>query len=106
MMAGPLMTSLDMHGFSLSVLELDVVPECEAALMHPVEGTAWTGMKRVVHHAPLPLPQPPMLPASAGIVKGDNNYNNTDVHRAIRRVCARLLQMEAELNALVSIPKC
>jgi ATP-dependent dihydroxyacetone kinase len=50
----PMMTSLDMHGFSVSMIEAD---EAElAALAAPVPMAAWPGMSRVVAVPVMPLP--------------------------------------------------
>jgi dihydroxyacetone kinase len=50
----PLMTSLDMHGFSVSLLP---VTEAEAqALAAPVAMPDWPGLKALTQIAPLPLP--------------------------------------------------
>ena len=50
----PMMTSLDMHGFSVSMIEAD---EAElAALAAPVPMAAWPGMNRVVAVPVVPLP--------------------------------------------------
>jgi len=50
----PMMTSLDMHGFSVSMIEAD---EAElTALAEPVPMAAWPGMNRVVAVPVMPLP--------------------------------------------------
>lgn len=49
----PLMTALDMHGVSLSVLPLD--DELEAALTEPVPVPAWPGAVRIVAPARCPI---------------------------------------------------
>ncbi|MGU3662706.1 dihydroxyacetone kinase subunit DhaK [Methylobacterium sp. A49B] len=51
----PLMTALDMHGASLSVLPLD--DELEAALAEPVPVPAWPGAVRIVPPALRPVPE-------------------------------------------------
>ncbi len=87
----PLMTSLDMHGFSVSVLP--VTPEQEQALAAPASPAAWPGMQRfgAVGLRPLPdgltpiRPEPSAHPQRAAL---------------IARCCAALIAAEADLNAL------
>lgn len=50
----PMMTSLDMHGFSVSMIEADAAEL--AALAEPVPMAAWPGMNRVVAVPVMPLP--------------------------------------------------
>ncbi|WP_372422097.1 dihydroxyacetone kinase subunit DhaK [Salinarimonas chemoclinalis] len=87
----PLMTSLDMHGFSLSLLPAD---EARAkALAAPVAPQAWPGLERLGEVGVLPLPDgltpiQPMASAHPG-------------NRAlIARCCEILVAAEADLNAL------
>ncbi|MFN4130914.1 MAG: DAK2 domain-containing protein, partial [Paracoccaceae bacterium] len=86
-----LMTSLDMHGFSVSVLP--VTPDQEQALAIPVAPAVWPGMRRLgdVGLRPLPdglspiRPEPSAHPQRAAL---------------IARCCAALIAAEADLNAL------
>src|SRR5207245_11016256 len=50
----PLMTSLDMNGFSLSLIELNDARR--QALLSPVEATAWLPGRRLEPQTILPLP--------------------------------------------------
>ncbi len=87
----PLMTSLDMHGFSLSLLP--VGPDDVAALAAPVAPHAWPGLAELGSVAVRPLPDGltpirPMPSAHAG-------------NRAlIEACCGALIAAEADLNAL------
>ncbi|MFN4155184.1 MAG: dihydroxyacetone kinase subunit DhaK [Paracoccaceae bacterium] len=86
-----LMTSLDMHGFSVSLLPM--TPDQERALAAPVAPPAWPGMHRFgpVGLRPLPdgltpiRPEPSAHPARATL---------------IARCCTALIAAEADLNAL------
>ncbi|MDO9637990.1 MAG: dihydroxyacetone kinase subunit DhaK [Pseudotabrizicola sp.] len=86
-----LMTSLDMHGFSLSLLP--VTPEQEQALAAPVGPAAWPGLHRLGKPGLRPLPDglTPIKPEPSG-------------HPAraalIARCCQALIAAEADLNAL------
>ncbi|RGP35347.1 dihydroxyacetone kinase subunit DhaK [Pseudotabrizicola alkalilacus] len=87
----PLMTSLDMHGFSVSLLP--VTAEQEQALAAPVAPAAWPGLHRLgpVGLHPLPdgltpiQPEPSAHPQRAAL---------------IAQCCAALIAAEADLNAL------
>ena len=87
----PLMTSLDMHGFSVSLLP--VTPQQEQALAAPVSPAAWPGLHRLgpVGLRPLPdgltpiQPEPSAHPQRAAL---------------IARCCTALIGAEADLNAL------
>jgi ATP-dependent dihydroxyacetone kinase len=87
----PMMTSLDMRGFSVSLLPVDAA-EVEA-LAAPVEPWAWPGMVTPLSAEVLPLPDglapiKPMASEHAG-------------HRAlIVRCCDILIAAEERLNAL------
>ncbi|GAB4283019.1 MAG: dihydroxyacetone kinase subunit DhaK [Roseovarius sp.] len=87
----PLMTSLDMHGFSISVLRVE--EDDIARLAAPVAPRAWPGMNPVggVEIHPLPdglTPIPPMP-------------SRHDGHRALIESCCRaLIAAESDLNAL------
>ena len=86
-----MMTSLDMRGFSLSVLELD--EGIEAALDAPAAPSVWPGMRAFGPPAVLPLPDgltpvAPLASAHAG-------------HAALLvRCCELMIAAEADLNAL------
>ncbi len=87
----PLMTAMDMRGFSISVLELD--PLRVEALMSDVDCPAWPtgrspGTTSVV---PMPLSLKP-APAQAS--------SDLRVRAMIAAVCDRLVDEERELNAL------
>ncbi|MCJ2073737.1 dihydroxyacetone kinase subunit DhaK [Methylobacterium sp. J-030] len=87
----PLMTALDMHGASLSVLPLD--DELEAALTEPVPLPAWPGAIRIA---------PPMLhPLPKGLA-GETFTPSRDPVTAARiaAVAQALIAAEAKLNAL------
>ncbi|MEM8958295.1 MAG: dihydroxyacetone kinase subunit DhaK [Pseudomonadota bacterium] len=87
----PLMTSLDMQGFSVSLLPVSKADE--AALLAPVAPWAWPGCLPVSSAEVLPLPDgltpiPPMPsrdPATADFLKS---------------CCAILIAADADLNAL------
>ena len=87
----PMMTSLDMHGFSVSMME----PTAEelAALQAPVALAAWPGVNAVVEVPVAPLPDglTPIEPIAS-----------TDDHtrRIIERVSDLLIAAEADLNSL------
>lgn len=86
-----MMTALDMHGFSISVLP--VTAQNKAPLLAPVGVSAWPGMKDVVSVPVMPLPDglSPIQPIAS---------QNADVRRLIEEVCDLLTSCEAELNAL------
>ena len=88
---GALMTSLDMRGFSVSLLPLDDARR--AALAAPVAPAAWPGCNPVgaVDVRPLPDGLVPIRPMPSA----------HDGHRAFLATCCALLTgLEAELNAL------
>ncbi len=87
----PLMTSLDMHGFSLSVLP--VGPDETAALVAPVAPRAWPGLDRLDAVAVLPLPDglTPVQPIPSA---------HPPTRALIQACCAILMAAEADLNAL------
>ena len=87
----PMMTSLDMHGFSVSVLPVDA--DQVAALMAPVAPHAWPGMVALgeVMLRPLPDGLTPIQPLPSG----------HPARRALIETCCRaLIAAEADLNAL------
>ncbi len=87
----PLMTALDMHGASLSVLPLD--DELEAALAAPVAVPAWPGAVRVA---------PPVLrPIPEGLAGETFTPSHDPVTAArIAAVARALIAAEDRLNAL------
>ena len=92
-MVGPagLMTSLDMHGFSLSLLPAGKADE--ELLQAPVAPRAWPGCLPVGEIAVEPLPDglTPIQPMAS---------KNDAVRAFIERCCAILIEAEADLNAL------
>ncbi len=86
-----LMTSLDMKGLSISVLPLD--DELARALLSDVAPRAWPRGRRVTRVAPLPLPA--RLTAAPHAPSAD-----APRRRVVEAVCATLVGLEAELNAL------
>ncbi|MEO0829661.1 MAG: DAK2 domain-containing protein, partial [Pseudomonadota bacterium] len=87
----PMMTSLDMHGFSVSVL--GATPEDLAALVAPVSLAAWPGTQTVVAPPVAPLPDglTPIEPIAS---------ENTRTRATIERVSDLLIASEAALNEL------
>ncbi|MDG4648730.1 dihydroxyacetone kinase subunit DhaK [Roseibacterium sp. SDUM158017] len=87
----PLMTSLDMQGFSVSLLP--VTKADEAALMAPVAPWPWPGCLPVGEIAVEPLPDglTPIQPIPS---------RNDQTRAFIERCCRILIEAEAELNAL------
>ncbi|MCU0855269.1 MAG: dihydroxyacetone kinase subunit DhaK [Rhodobacteraceae bacterium] len=87
----PMMTSLDMRGFSVSLLP--VTRADEAALMAPVAPWAWPGCLSVAEVTVVPLPD--------GLAPIQPIPSRNDATRAfIERCCRVLIGAEAALNAL------
>lgn len=87
----PLMTALNMNGFSLSLIKLD--PSREVALCSAVAPRAWLSP---VEPKPVTiLPRPASVIAEAPAASADACTEN-----AIRAVCATLVSCEADLNRL------
>ncbi|MEM1344666.1 MAG: dihydroxyacetone kinase subunit DhaK [Pseudomonadota bacterium] len=87
----PLMTSLDMRGFSLSIMPLG---EAEAeALAAPVAPQAWPGLHKIGEIAVLPIPDglTPIQPIPS---------QNPAARALIERCCQILIGAERDLNAL------
>ncbi|MCY4152374.1 MAG: dihydroxyacetone kinase subunit DhaK [Aestuariivita sp.] len=87
----PMMTSLDMHGFSISILPTN--PEELAALAAEVQVTAWPKMQSVTETKPAPLPDglsPPKFSASS----------SPWVKQLIQQACSTIIVAEAKLNDL------
>ncbi len=87
----PMMTSLDMHGFSVSVLPLD--DDNTSHLAAPVSLAAWPGLQGIGGVPTLPLPDglSPIQPIPSA---------NDDTSEVITRCCNLLIDAEGELNAL------
>lgn len=86
-----MMTALDMHGFSISLMEL--ANGDEALLAQDVEAPAWPGINKVSESSILPLPDglsPIRAPASA----------HDETKRFLTECCDVLIEAEADLNAL------
>ena len=87
----PLMTALNMNGFSLSLIKLD--PGREAALCAVVAPPAWVSP---VARKPITiLPRPASAIAEAPAASADAGTES-----AIRTICATLIALEADLNRL------
>ena len=87
----PMMTSLDMRGFSISLLPVGKAEE--SALLSPVAPMAWPGCHAVGQVAVLPLPDglAPIAPMPS---------QNAESRDFIERCCRILIAAEADLNAL------
>lgn len=87
----PLMTALNMSGFSLSALKL--TPEIETALLADVEPTAWTRVRRFVQPATIPAPPlSPMLPYAPS--------KNAEVQAIVLKAAYAFIDIEDSINAL------
>ncbi len=87
----PMMTSLDMHGFSISLLPVDAAQI--AALTSPVAPHAWPGLATLSDIALRPLPD--------GLTPIQPLPSSHPARRAlIERCCNALIATEADLNAL------
>jgi len=87
----PLMTSLDMNGFSLSLIDLNDARR--QALLSPVVPAAWLPGTRLEPSTILPLPKA----AAASVFQGSANEMTAAV---VQGICDVLIQKETELNAL------
>lgn len=87
----PLMTSLDMQGFSVSLLPINQTDQ--ASLLAPVAPRAWPGCLPVSVEPVLPLPDglAPIQPTPSA---------NAETSAFLERCCTILINAEAELNAL------
>jgi len=87
----PLMTSLDMHGFSVSILPLDA--ENTRHLAAPVALSAWPGIQAIVPVRTLPLPDglSPIKPIPSA---------NEKTAKVIAHCCDLLIAAEEDLNLL------
>jgi ATP-dependent dihydroxyacetone kinase len=93
LVCGPanLVTSLDMHGFSLSLLPL--TSEYETALMSPATPLVWPGVK--IHAAPKLVKLPKEMKG-----KSFKPSRNDDLAALVKKACAILEASESKLNAL------
>lgn len=87
----PMMTSLDMHGFSLSLLPVDTAQA--RALQAPVDLPAWPGCLPVGEAAVQPMPEGMAATTFAASA-------NPEAAALIARACEALIAAEADLNAL------
>jgi ATP-dependent dihydroxyacetone kinase len=87
----PMMTSLDMHGFSISLLPLE--GDALANLEAKVAPHAWPGCHKISAVSVLPLPDglTPIQPMPS---------KNAGAEKLIRRCCEILIAAEGDLNAL------
>jgi ATP-dependent dihydroxyacetone kinase len=87
----PMMTSLDMHGFSISLLPLE--DEVLANLEAEVAPHTWPGCHKISEVIVLPLPDglTPIQPMPS---------KNAKAEKLIRRCCEILIAAEGDLNAL------
>jgi dihydroxyacetone kinase len=92
-LVGPatMMTSLDMHGFSISLLPLD--DQMLANLAAKVSPHAWPGCHKISDVTVLPLPDglTPIQPMPS---------KNAKAEKLIRRCCEILIAAEGDLNVL------
>lgn len=93
LVCGPaaLVTSLDMHGFSLSLLPL--TPEFEVALKSPASALAWPGVRN--HEAVKVVKLPAAMKAK--VVRASKNAALAEL---VVRACDILIAAESKLNAL------
>lgn len=87
----PLMTALNMNGFSLSLIKLD--PARELALRSAVSPRAWVAP---VERRPIAVLAGPASMGAEQIVASAD----AGVEKIIRTVCEKLVSLEAELNRL------
>jgi triose/dihydroxyacetone kinase / FAD-AMP lyase (cyclizing) len=87
----PLMTALDMRGFSISVLPIDA--ELTEALLAPSSAPAWPGARATV-----PVSRTDNTETPSAVVYQPSNDPST--RQAIESVCAAIVGSEAELNLI------
>ena len=87
----PLMTALDMRGFSISVLPLDA--DLTESLLAPTSAPSWPGARAVL---PVSAQLLTTKPLGATYVASPN----PQAKRAVEAVCKALIASEAELNLL------
>jgi len=95
---GSYMTSLDMHGFSVSVMVTD--DELGNLLDAPTNAPAWTPAERAPPSGPRPSLTPitlPVAPATADAPDGGPLVDSR-VRSAVRAACATLLALEPSLT--------
>lgn len=89
---GPMMTALNMNGFSLSLIRLDA--EREAALLSDVTPRAW--LPAIVPHSVTVLPAPKAAVTGTAVAAS----HDAQVERVLAAICERLIALEPELNRL------
>ena len=87
-----LMTSLDMKGFSVSLLGLDD-SAIEAALLSPVGASSWPVARRPERVVPVALPEGARVAPSAA-------SSHPERRRILEKICDALIAKQAELDAL------
>ncbi|SOC36079.1 dihydroxyacetone kinase [Rhizobium subbaraonis] len=93
----PLMTALNMNGFSLSLIALDEARA--AALTAPVAPRAW--VEPVRRHALSVLPAPKAVTAVPAGSNGRSEVTgDAAAARVVEAICNRLISLEADLNRL------
>ena len=91
----PMMTALNMNGFSLSLIRLDAARE--AALKAAVAPHAWPPATERHEIAIVPAPQRPSM-RNGATSASDDKHNR----RLLTAVCEHLISLESELNRLDS----
>jgi len=91
---GPMMTALNMNGFSLSLIRLDAARE--AALKAAVEPHAW--LPATERHEIAIVPAPRVSARHAATSPSDDDRNR----RLLTALCKHLISLESELNRLDS----
>jgi len=86
-----LVTSLDMHGFSLSLMPL--TPEFETALKSPASPLVWPGVHAHIKPKKIKLP-------AATKAKAFKASKNDALAALVNKACRILIDSEAQLNAL------
>ncbi|EFN51059.1 hypothetical protein CHLNCDRAFT_28367 [Chlorella variabilis] len=99
---GRFMTSLDMHGLSITLLRLD---DATLELLDaPTKAPAWPSTPAVYSAAiqllPVPAGATDEQVAGRSSAEGPSSEQGQLAHRCIAAVCEALVQAEAELNAL------
>ncbi|TRC95758.1 DAK2 domain-containing protein [Mesorhizobium sp. WSM4303] len=89
---GPLMTALNMNGFSLSLIKLDAARE--AALLAPVGPHAWMPAKAVAAPAVVPMAK------ASGQSAARKPSEDARTRRLVVTICERLIALEEALNGL------
>ncbi|TPK73989.1 DAK2 domain-containing protein [Mesorhizobium sp. B2-4-15] len=89
---GPLMTALNMNGFSLSLIRLDAARE--AALLAPVGPHAWMPAR------PVAAPAVVLMAKAVGQSAAHKPSQDAVTRRLIVTVCEKLISLEATLNGL------